>query len=1507
MTAPGNGFKLAGAWVGIEAKDQTETKISDIKARLQTLATTFGIKADDKSVYATLTLLKGELRRLSSSGPTIQVRVDAAKALAELEGVKLAEGKLDQSSGSAQKSLGLLVTTAATLGPAIVPIAGVALAGAGALGAMGAAGLLAFAGIKNEMKQGTPLGEKYASTISVITGDLHGLEHSAASGLLGPFNAAMAKTHAMMPELNAEMKVYGGLAGNTLGHLLGASISALHTMNPLLTAVSIDIDKGSAAVERWASGPGLQKFSDQVTADLPKVIATFESVAQAGGHIVGALGPLGGESLVILKTISQVISAIPTPLLTLLAGGFILVRNAALGLKVLTTVQGYVTATTAVIKEAGTAYTMEAASFAAGSTVIVGATAAAAEANAAAAAAVMTGSTEMVAAIGLVGDSADLTAGQYVAASALIEASATAMAEAVATADASIGVVSAAMAGEVTAADAEIIAANAATTVSARAAGISMAASWTAALGPVGLLAGAAFGIGELIKGPMSKVPVLFGGTSKGFDAILGTAKNAKDITKSFTDVLEQSGGVVDASVVSAAKLAITQNGLAESTAKSGLTLDDLSAAVVSTDAKSADLIKTWVDQGKITKAQGVQLGLLHDDYTKAATAAADYTKATTENNKALALANPEEAKKAAALGVTQTAYEGAVTALNKKIATDTQNLAMQKLEIEQNYQLMGTQDQLSKKYGITTTQVQDYAAKAGVTQKMVTDGTITQEQYNAAVNKVVAEYQSANTAQRGLLDATDAWNTSLKTSVDKAALIGATLKASNGDMLSYSTSMNAMATTTQSFEDSITQEADTWSKTKPLTQAQIELNRRYVASIYDSKTGTIDFNNAAAGPFISGLQSMQDAAEKGTEALYLHEVGTKGDAAATKDATSYYLAHTSGALIDQHGKLTQTAIDLGLTKTEAQKLNETYFDTPTSVLTKISQSGADPVLTALNQIGQDLAILTGTTWTPVLSLDAQQAYTTVDQAQKRIDDIKQGKVPGLTADNARGKAEIARLQAQIDGVRQKHIPGVNVDKAVADQKTRDLQARINAIKQGKVPGLTANNAAGKQKIADLQAQIDGLHGKTVDLVVQAKNQAMYALLGHQATGGWINGPGTTTSDSVPIMASNDEFMVNAAQAKKWGPLLEAINSGTNGYAAGGLIQKYATGGKVTAAQRATQVAAERLLLIRLDVGDTRSILSHLFGSVSSLAGATKTMLLDVQKAVSKGMGGQGLVTVLNRENNQLLAEATKRASVASKLKAAQATLVADQKLFADERTAVAQAVSSSFDITSAGAGSSGGSTERLIQQLKYDVADAQSFKTELALLQKEGLNKTLLKQLAEGGPNSANALALKTASVGQVKQINSLYGTLSSTANSTGTAIATDLYGAGIKAAQGLVKGLQSQEKTLEKQMSHLASVMVNQIKHDLKIHSPSEVGHELGSYFGQGIDNGLASQHSKIAQTASKYGTAMSGIGGSSGTNAAVHIEHVHVHVDHLDDVEHLKSIIHGLPMAVRAGVAE
>lgn len=49
-----------------------------------------------------------------------------------------------------------------------------------------------------------------------------------------------------------------------------------------------------------------------------------------------------------------------------------------------------------------------------------------------------------------------------------------------------------------------------------------------------------------------------------------------------------------------------------------------------------------------------------------------------------------------------------------------------------------------------------------------------------------------------------------------------------------------------------------------------------------------------------------------------------------------------------------------------------------------------------------------------------------------------------------------------------------------------------------------------------------------------------------KASGGYVYGEGTSTSDSIPALLSNGEFVVNAASTASFGPLLETINKNPN-------------------------------------------------------------------------------------------------------------------------------------------------------------------------------------------------------------------------------------------------------------------------------------------------------------------------------------------------------------------------
>lgn len=145
----------------------------------------------------------------------------------------------------------------------------------------------------------------------------------------------------------------------------------------------------------------------------------------------------------------------------------------------------------------------------------------------------------------------------------------------------------------------------------------------------------------------------------------------------------------------------------------------------------------------------------------------------------------------------------------------------------------------------------------------------------------------------------------------------------------------------------------------------------------------------------------------------------------------------------------------------------------------------------------------------------------------------------------------------------------------------------------GWVPGIGGKLKSAQkafQSFADgVNASLGGIKPKTVPVTVSFDGTPEGKITGHTytsttgfsyATGGRIAGPGTGTSDSIPIWASNGEFMVNANSTRKHLALLKAINADdVRQYATGGMIgfTRAATGDMASAAKSDTSAEVKRL------------------------------------------------------------------------------------------------------------------------------------------------------------------------------------------------------------------------------------------------------------------------------------------------------------------------------------------
>jgi hypothetical protein len=216
--------------------------------------------------------------------------------------------------------VGLLVASAAALGPALIPIGAVGIgAFAGMAGAAGTAAL-AFAGARREIANNTTVGKQFQAGIDTLTGHLHALEATAAAGVLSGFTDAVKALAPLMPAVGRDVAYMSTQLGQIMRSVLPGVVALFHQANPLFQTFGDEAVKGAQAFNRWAtSSTSVSTLVGYIETQLPVVEHTLAQVAEAAGKIVAALAPLGSASLSSIGLLARAINEIPMSTLQVLA------------------------------------------------------------------------------------------------------------------------------------------------------------------------------------------------------------------------------------------------------------------------------------------------------------------------------------------------------------------------------------------------------------------------------------------------------------------------------------------------------------------------------------------------------------------------------------------------------------------------------------------------------------------------------------------------------------------------------------------------------------------------------------------------------------------------------------------------------------------------------------------------------------------------------------------------------------------------------------------------------------------------------------------------------------------------------------------------------------------------------------------------------------------------------------------------------------------------------------
>ncbi|MEV6833473.1 phage tail tape measure protein [Streptomyces sp. NPDC051133] len=327
-------------------------------------------------------------------------------------------------------------------------------------------------------------------------------------------------------------------------------------------------------------------------------------------------------------------------------------------------------------------------------------------------------------------------------------------------------------------------------------------------------------------------------------------------------------------------------------------------------------------------------------------------------------------------------------------------------------------------------------------------------------------------------------------------------------------------------------------------------------------------------------------------------------------------------------------------------------------------------------------------------------------------------------------------------------------------------------------------------------------------------------------------------------------------------------------------------------------IASPSKVFRSLGIYVNEGLVDGLTGSTAKVKAATRrieTLLQQTYNRVAdlRGSGGRGrkgramnawvtahehtikrLEAYARKEDKVMRGLAAKRDSVAAKIKTAQKKLADLQKQWSDEVKNVSSGIMQGFSIvTEAPQEGFALTAQDVVNKMRDQMQKAVQFAAQLQALKKKGLSADLIAQIAAAGVDQggATAAALAGASKGQIDQINALNKTTKSAADNAGKAVADAMYGAGIKSAQGLVKGLQSQEKAIEKQMMKIAKAMQKAIKKALGIHSPSRVFEEIATWIPKGLAKGVDGSAHHATNAVNRLAGQMVGAGTFAGGGLA------------------------------------
>ncbi|MFG3510253.1 hypothetical protein ACGF5F_32675 [Streptomyces sp. NPDC047821] len=221
-------------------------------------------------------------------------------------------------------------------------------------------------------------------------------------------------------------------------------------------------------------------------------------------------------------------------------------------------------------------------------------------------------------------------------------------------------------------------------------------------------------------------------------------------------------------------------------------------------------------------------------------------------------------------------------------------------------------------------------------------------------------------------------------------------------------------------------------------------------------------------------------------------------------------------------------------------------------------------------------------------------------------------------------------------------------------------------------------------------------------------------------------------------------------------------------------------------------------------------------GGVSELIATINEWKTKIKQATA-GAVEKRLMTALAKTGDFLIKHQIALSKVNTALDGAKDKLRDLKDKAAQVRDQVASGITGSASITDGAQEGRPTSLGNIMASLQTKQRRSAEFAAMLQTLRSRGLGGQAISEIAQAGIDGGGfetAKALMKASAGSLQQINATQKQIAAAAADAGKTTANALYAAGIKAAEGLVKGLQAQQAKIVASMLNAAKALEKAIK---------------------------------------------------------------------------------------------